>query len=387
MNAEVSNYERSRSAQSHDDPPDGGYSAWMSVLAAFLSIMNTWGLVISVGVFQTYQVNNLHRSPADIAWIGSLAVFFLFFGGLVTGRLSDSGYFHHVTIIGVILITLGTFMTSICEKYWQLVIAQGLCVGLGNGCLQTPMMAVVSTYFRKKLPLAMGIAACGSVAEGLVYPSMARTLLPTVGFGWTMRAIGFVQTGTLAIAVASAFFGVFFGFFFLTSYARDIQGMTYTESLDLLLVLNGIGFVGRLLPSLIARYLGTLNTFILLLFGSQLTMFTWMAVDSTAGIYGWTTFYSLVIGGVQSLLLPAAIASLETDMRRLGSRMGIVFSAIGVGALVGSPIGGAPISKMNGSYVGAQAFAGGSLAVGGIFVAAAREARRREDRQHIWVKM
>lgn len=66
------------------------------------------------------------------------------------------------------------------------------------------MMVVVSTYFNKKLPLVLGISACGSVTGGLIFPSMVRTLLPTIGFGWTVRAIGFIQLGTLTVAIASA---------------------------------------------------------------------------------------------------------------------------------------------------------------------------------------
>jgi hypothetical protein len=64
-------------------------------------------------------------------------------------------------------------------------------------------MVVIATYFLKKRPVAYGIAACGSVTGGLIFPSMVRTLLPTDGFGWTMRAIGIVQLGTLAVAVAA----------------------------------------------------------------------------------------------------------------------------------------------------------------------------------------
>ena len=33
-----------------------------------------------------------------------------------------------------------------------------------------------------------------------LYPAMARELLPTVGFGWAVRAIGFVQLTTLVFA-------------------------------------------------------------------------------------------------------------------------------------------------------------------------------------------
>lgn len=183
--------------------PEGGWIAWMAVLACFLTIMNTWGMIISFGVFQTYYVSNLHRSRSDISWVGSLAVFFLFFTGIISGRLTDAGHFRITTIIGAFLVVFGTFMTSLSQTYWQILLAHGLCTGLGNGFLLTPMMTLITTYFKRRLPLVMGIAACGSTTGGLIYPSMARTLLPTIGFGWTMRAMGFIQLGTFAIALVS----------------------------------------------------------------------------------------------------------------------------------------------------------------------------------------
>jgi MFS family permease len=194
---------------------------FLIVLACFFAIMNTWfvflmtiaaykpsltrlqrGIIISFGVFQPYYVSTLHRTPSDIAWIGSIAVFLLFFMGIISGRLTDAGHFRITTTIGAFLVVLGTFMTSLGHTYWQIIIAQGVCTGLGNGLLLTPMMTLITTYFSRRLALAMGIAACGSVTGGLVYPSMARTLLPSIGFGWTMRAIGFVQLGTFAVALA-----------------------------------------------------------------------------------------------------------------------------------------------------------------------------------------
>ncbi|KAG6353673.1 hypothetical protein INS49_005381 [Diaporthe citri] len=192
------------SATHESQPPDGGVVAWMSVVAAFFSIMNTWGSIISFGAFQSYYVTHLQSTPSEISWIGSIAILLLFSGGVVTGRLTDSGYLHHCTIIGAFLIVFGTFMASLSTKYWQVLLAQGVCTGIGNGSLLTPMMVIVSTYFKKKLPFVLGIGACGSVTGGLIFPSMVRTLLPTIGFGWTMRAIGFIQLGTLIIAVASA---------------------------------------------------------------------------------------------------------------------------------------------------------------------------------------
>ena len=122
--------------------------------------------------------------------------------GIISGCLTDAGYFHSTTILGATLVVFGTFMTSLSHNYWQVLLAQGLCTGLGNGLLLTPMMTLITTYFRRRLPLVMGIAACGSTTGGLIYPSMARSLLPTIGFGWTMRGIGFIQLGTFVAALA-----------------------------------------------------------------------------------------------------------------------------------------------------------------------------------------
>jgi predicted MFS family arabinose efflux permease len=173
--------------------------------------------------------------------------------------------------------------------------------------------------------------------------------------------------------------GVFVPFFYLSSYARSVQRMAYTESLDLLLILNGVGFVGRLLPGFIARYVGTLNVFLPSLFLSALSMYAWIAVHSTPGLYVWTSFYSIFVGGVQSLL-PAAISVLNPDLQKLGSRMGIVFAAVGIGALIGSPIAGILISEAGGSYVGAQAFSGSSLVVGALLILAAQQVARRSKK-------
>lgn len=92
------------------------------------------------------------------------------------------------------------FATANCTEYWQFILAQGLCTGLGHGCLFCPMLAVLSTYFQKNRALALGIAACGSATGGLVFPTMVRQLLPEKGFPWTVRAVAFVQVAVLVLA-------------------------------------------------------------------------------------------------------------------------------------------------------------------------------------------
>lgn len=140
-------------------------------------------------------------SPDDTSWIGSLQIFFLFFIGTFAGRLTDAGYFRAVFLCGTIMTSLGIFMASVSKTYWQFVLSQGVCSGIGNGLLFTPAVAIVGTYFKEKRALAFGITATGTATGGLIFPSMARQLVPRVGLAWTLRSMGMLQVATLSLAL------------------------------------------------------------------------------------------------------------------------------------------------------------------------------------------
>lgn len=89
--------------------------------------------------------------------------------GLVTGPLYDAGYFYTLLGSGSLLIVFGQMMISICHEYYQALLAQGFCIGIGVGLIFIPGVAVLSTYFTTKLALANGVAAAGSGLGGLPY--------------------------------------------------------------------------------------------------------------------------------------------------------------------------------------------------------------------------
>jgi hypothetical protein len=62
-----------------------------------------------------------------------MQIFLLFFIGTYSGRATDAGFFKLTFAIGSFFQILGIFMTSLCTKYWQLFLAQGICTGIGNG--------------------------------------------------------------------------------------------------------------------------------------------------------------------------------------------------------------------------------------------------------------
>ena len=93
-----------------------------------------------------------------------------------------------------------------------------------------------------------------------------------------------------------------------------------------------------------------------------LVTWNWIAVDSVAGLYVWVCFYGINAAALQCLI-PPTVASLTSDMRVIGTRLGMVFSCMGLAALTGPPIGGALQGVMNGEYLGAQIWSAASTMI------------------------
>ncbi|KAL4889092.1 major facilitator superfamily domain-containing protein [Aspergillus ambiguus] len=389
-------------------PPDGGSRAWTQVLCMHFVFFNTWGVSNSFSVYQQLYTATFTQSASEISWIGSVQVFLIFFIGVLAGRATDAGYFRLIYSTGVLLQLLGIFMLSLCKTYWQVFLAQALCMGLGNGLIFTPGLSVTSSYFEKNRALAVGLAASGAATGGMIYPVVVDQLLyrANVGFGWTTRATGLVMlvthlpgmllykprlpprtTGPLVeweaftelsfvFITASMFlnfWGLYFAFFYLGTFARDQIGIENTQ--NLVLVLNGVGVVSRILPTLIGdRVLGRLNTLIPFSFASSVVVYCWIPVSTHGGLYAFAAVYGVVGGAVQALF-PASITSMSPDIKKNGTRVGMILSIVSIATLTGPAIEGALIHQAGGSYLYAQVFAATSILVGAFAAVAARVAK------------
>ncbi|KAK1058597.1 hypothetical protein LTR33_013354 [Friedmanniomyces endolithicus] len=183
-------------------PPDGGRVAWTQAALLHLSTFNTFGYTTAFGSFQTYYESTLGVSPSTISWVGSVQIFLLFFIGTFSGRALDAGYFRHVYITGCAMQIIGIFTTSFATRYWQLFLSQGLCMGIANGLQFTPTMGLTSTYFSTKRALVLGVGALGSCTGGVLFPILVQQLLPRIGFGWTIRIIGFIMLAVDIVTTA-----------------------------------------------------------------------------------------------------------------------------------------------------------------------------------------
>ncbi|KAJ5114618.1 hypothetical protein NUU61_000377 [Penicillium alfredii] len=389
-------------------PPDGGFQAWSQVALAHFVIFNTWGYINSFGVFQTYYTQTLGHPPSDISWVGSIQIFLLFFIGTFSGRATDAGYFKFILAVGAILECFCIFMTSLCTKYWQLFLAQGVGQGIGCGLMFCPTLALISTYFAKRRGIAIGIVASGSATGGLVFPAVIMRMLPEVGYGWTVRTLGFISLATLlpcvlflkqrlpprtsgplvewgaftelpyllfAVGMFMNFWGLYIGFFYIGSFSRNIIGVSQTISIDLLMVMNGVGLLGRLVPNLLAdQYTGPLNLLVPFSLLTGVVAYCWAGVTSLSGLWAFAVFYGLFAAGIQSLF-PATLSTLTTDLKKIGVRMGMVLSVVAVAALIGSPIAGALIQRDDGEYLYAQMFMGSTILLGTLTLIGARVTR------------
>lgn len=391
-----------------DLPPDGGFIAWLQVGLTHIVFLNTWGVANGYGIFQQYYTQALGESASNISWVGSVQIFLLFLGGVIAGRLTDGGYFRIVFALGVFLQLLGIFMTSLCTEYWQIFLAQGICLGLGNGFTFVPSLAILSQYFKKYRAFAVGLAAAGGAVGGLVYPVLINWLIfkDDLGFPWTLRIMGFVVLATyipcligykprlpprksgpwidtmafkelpfifFTMSMFLNFWGLYFAFFFLGTFARDQIGMA--EPIYLIMILNGVGVVGRIVPNIIAdRWTGPFNILIPLSFSASILVYCWAAVVSLGGLYAFAVIYGLIAASLQAIF-PAVSTTMTPDPNRTGTRVGMIMGFVSFANLTGPAICGALIYNQHGDYLGAQMFAASSIFIGALMALAARVAK------------
>ena len=68
-------------------------------------------------------------------------------------------------------------------------------------------------------------------------------------------------------------------FFYVGSYGRNVIGMSYPDSINLLLTMVAIGFIWRLLPNYFADKIGPLNMLLPFAALSSVMMFAWIGVN------------------------------------------------------------------------------------------------------------
>ncbi|KAJ5680021.1 hypothetical protein N7536_011160 [Penicillium majusculum] len=396
-------------------PPNGGVVAWLQVAGAFFLFFNSWGVVNTFGVFQSYYEGTLlpSHSPSSISWIGIMQGFLLFLVGVIVGPIFDKGYLKSLIAIGSFLVVFGLMMTSLPTKYYQVFLAHGVVVGIGCAFLFLPSIAIVATYFTSRRAIATGITASGGSIGAVIYPIMFHKLIEPVGFDWTTRIIAFVVLAGLSFSLAvmkmrpspskettsridikAAFFetpylifncrlffsfvGLYFAFFYLPTYFTSFLHFDADIGFYSLAILNAASVFGRIVPGFLADHIGCLNTLIPISLIATILAFVWIGIRNEAGAIVFACIYGFSSGAIVSIP-PTIVARLTPNVSIIGTRLGMSFTFAGTGLLIGNPIAGALLDLEHAVFWKAQLFSAITLVVGTILFMWTRLLKGRKE--------
>ncbi|PYH29287.1 putative MFS monocarboxylate transporter [Aspergillus neoniger CBS 115656] len=376
-------------------PPNGGVAGWSAVFASFLLFATTYGYSSAYGAFQTYYESDLLRSssPSRIAWIGTIQGFLMISTGVFAGPLFDQGYLHSLMIVGCFLNVIGFMMLGLSTEYYQVFLSQGVCSGIGCGLIYVPALSLASTLFTTRRSIAVGLLTSGASIGGTVFSILFIRLQPRIGFPWTARTLAFIQVACSCIAVPMLiaitnpksspprqlihwhalkelsfdayaiviflfFVSYFVPLFLLPSFAPSALHTSADLSVYMTAIFNASSSISRIgCPLLVSRF-GPIKVLYTSMVISAVILFGWTGVHNVAGCIVFCVFLGGFTGSFVAVI-PVLMAHpvISPTPSVIGTRMGMQWFAVSLGALIGAPIGGA-LEGYGGSngFLGMQLF-------------------------------
>ncbi|SPO05647.1 related to monocarboxylate transporter 2 [Cephalotrichum gorgonifer] len=380
-------------------PPDGGAKAWLVILGAWCASFCSFGWVNSIGVFQEYYQNTLLKdySSSTISWIPALQIFFVMGTGPFVGYVYDRYGPRWLLLGGSFLHVFGLMMASLSTEYYQILLAQGLCSGIGVSAVFQPSLSCAAGWFNKKRATAFGILFTGSSVGGIVIPLMVSRLIRSIGFPWAMRTGAFLLLALLIITNLTVrpfqppipqkkttlaqlskplgevqfqltmvgFFFFSFGFFvpinYITVQAID-EDMRPNLADAILPVLNAASLIGRLLSGFLGDKLGRYNVFLIAGYLTSIWILAlWLPAAGEAALFAFAILFGVFSGAFIPLTTPMIMQI--SPMAEIGYRTGIVFFTAAISGLAANPVSGA-ILEGSGGWTGLKVFCGVVCVVG-----------------------
>lgn len=277
-------------------------------------------------------------------------------------------------------------------------------------------MGCVAHWFMERRGLATGIAFIGGGFGGVLFPLMIQSLLPKVGWGWSIHILGFVLlvlcaisaafcrsrvpprrgaettwretlpdprifmdgTGAMAATTAGLLLtdmAYFIPITYAPSYYIDRQRLSQRETLtgsaafayQLLAILNAASCVGRYAAGDLADRFGRYNTMIVSLFLCTVSVLCFWLVDilvpnldNVVLVVVFVLLFGFVSGSNVSLT-PICLGQL-CETQEYGRYYASCFTVVGFGVLVSIPIAGSLLGAVEATgkekYWGAALFAG-----------------------------
>jgi MFS family permease len=123
---------------------------------------------------------------------------------------------------------------------------------------------------------------------------------------------------------------------------------------------------------MVADKVGRFNVMIFItILSAVITLALWIPGKNNGAIIAYAVLFGFSSGGFIGIA-PTLVAQIS-DIRQIGVRTGTAFACQSIGALIGSPIGGAIVQSQGGKFLGLQLFCGISMAASVFVYVAARQ--------------
>jgi OFA family oxalate/formate antiporter-like MFS transporter len=364
---------------------DKVFNRWLIVIGAIL-IQLCLGAIYAWSVFriplqQSIADGGLGLTPSQATLPFSLVLIFFAIATIIGGRWQDKAGPRLVATVGGIVLGAGMIIAAFSRSFIWLTIGYGVISGLGIGFTYVCPVATGIKWFPDKRGLITGLSVAGFGAGALIVAPVARALIDGVGVFHTLAILGI---GFLFVIVTSSqilrnplpgwkpqgwtppektqmtgldfgpgemlsslsfylvwlmyFFGCLAGLMIIAQTSpigQELVGLTpkvAALAVGTLAIFNALGriFWGRLSDSL-----GRKRTLFLMLVinGVAILLYNTIAVFP---IYYWIGIYivGLCFGGYLAIF-PAITADFY-GTKNIGINYGLVFTAYGVGGLLGS---------------------------------------------------
>ncbi|MEO1058394.1 MAG: MFS transporter [Actinomycetota bacterium] len=354
--------------------------SWLIAVATFASTFAVFGVAYSFGAFFDPMAEEFDAGSGETALFFSLTTFLYFMLGLVTGRWSDHVGPRPVLVTGAAAMLAGLWITSVANSLWLGIGAYSLGVGIAVACGYVPMVALVGSWFERQRTLALGVAVAGIGFGTLVVAPLSswlieayewRTAYRVLAVGATLILVACALVATRpprpATAVAliplrevagtTAFrslygsamlmsLSLFVPFVFLVDYAERF-GIDPGPAAVLVGLIGGSSIVGRLALGTLAPRVGLIRLYqgCFAVMGASFVI--WLVAD---GRYVLLLLFAVVLGVAYGgfIALSPAVAADAFGTEGLGGVLGALYTAAGVGGLLGPPIAGAVIDRTDG---------------------------------------
>ncbi|KZF20558.1 MFS general substrate transporter [Xylona heveae TC161] len=398
--------------------PEGGRDAWLVVLGAWCGLTASLGIYNTSGVFEVIIAKVLlpEVTSSTLGWIFSVYAFVNWVCGVQIGPTFDAMGPRALLIAGTICTLIGIFSLSVCTKYYQIFLSFSILTGIGSSLLLTPSMGCVAHWFMERRGLASGIAFIGGGFGGVLFPLMIQSLLPQVGWGWSIRILGFVLivlcalsvafcrsrvpsrkgpettwrdtlpdpkifmdgTGAMALTTVGVLLtdlAYFIPITYIPSYYIDRQHLSDKEALtgsaafayQLLAILNAASCVGRYVAGDLADRFGRYSTMIVSLFFCMVSVLCFWLPDILVPKlenYALLIVFILLFGffsGSNVSLTPICLSQL-CETQEYGRYYATCYTVVGFGVLASLPIAGSLLDAVEATgkekYWGIALFAG-----------------------------